>query len=761
MNTRLPNLLFLMLSTCILLLSSCEDDPFFEANITIPENSDVTELMSHSYSIPIDIKSNMRWEASIEGDLAYVYPKEGNGNATIHLCILDNVTEEKQLGELIVRFPDDESKNYTCNLSQLAGSNGDDNSALPAGNKARAVGYGYNTKDGKFASIESVKGPILAVKQMLEEGDIENNGVQASLISSIYSGSNMKALSKKLSTKANLKASYMGFSGEVGASFDISQSESNSYEYCIAYIENAITTLEVQLDPPSLQDMITDAAYTAINGVSRDGVQSSYYSSSSSEGLANLVKSYGTHLVYNAQLGGKLKYTTQVNVSEVEGAYNINTYAKAGYKNVFVSASAEVSAEMNDAYKKNSSHIKTTLTVSGGGRQEAIALSKISNASSDNAKIALDNWSASLVDDANLTLMSFDDNSLVPLYELVDPKYAARREELKQYMESGSFWPADEYEIGDVHQITIPAKSIGAIPTDKSLVRAVYDNKSTHAVAVICDEYIPILNVKERVTVIYPIVNNKTKWNIGYFVGDEGNKPAFVCWTGTKVSIHKSELEGDGVKGRKQDIYLQGAIFNSAADVDASIKITPTVNKELKTPLGYSLVKVLNNYWTRTDHREATLPNLPHMPIPVIFINKNDDLTKLDAGNYLLIIWSHEYESAGWKVANANDWIDIRSWILSNELVGDFSNTYQRKGRIGLDVIPTQYQYIDGKKQYPSYKYNTYIVTSLMGTDTANPAKWEIYKVGEHEGMDAVQVKADRQSTRGNVRLVQKLWSVR
>ena len=759
MKKRISNHLFFILSVCILLLSSCEKDPFLEASITIPENNDVTELESHSYSIPINIESNMSWEASIEGDLAYVFPEKGSGNATINLCILDNDTDEEQFGKLIIRFPENESENCTYNLNQLSGSYSDENSVTTTGNKARAVGYGYNTKDGKFAAIESVKGPILAVEKMLQEGGIENIGVQASLTSSMYSGSNMKALSKKLSTKANLKASYMGFSGEIGASFDISQSESNSYEYCIAYIENAITTLEVQLDPPSLQDLIINSAYTAINGVSRDGVESSYYPTGD-EGFANLINYYGTHLVYNAQLGGKLKYTTQVNVSEVQGAYNINTYAKAGYKNVFVSASAEVSAEMNDAYKKNSSHIKTNLIVSGGGRQEAIALSKISNATNENAKIALDNWSTSLIDDTNLTLINFDNNSLVPLYDLVDPKYKARKEALKKYMEDGSFWPADEYKIGDVHLLNIPDKAIGAVPTNKSLVSAVYDKTGSHQVAVICDEYIPILNVKERVTVIYPIINNKTKWNIGYFVGDEANNPAFVCWTGTKVSINKSELEGDNVTGRKKKVYLQGAVFNSIADVGTNIKVTPTINKELKTPRGYSIVKVLNNYWTRTDLREtAAALDLNTFPQKV-FINEGDDLTKLETGNYLLIVWSHVYEVAGWKVANANDWIDIRSWILSNELTGDFSNTYQRKGRIGLDVIPTKYQFIDSKNLYGDFKYNTYIVTSAMGHNGVLPV-WQIYKVGEHDGMDAVQVNADQRATRGNIRLVQKLWDVR
>ena len=50
------------------------------------------------------------------------------------------------------------------------------------------------------------------------------------------------------------------------------------------------------------------------------------------------------------------------------------------------------------------------------------------------------------------------------------------------------------------------------------------------------NEYIPPLDRKNRVSIIYPVLNNQPKYNMGIYLGDATHKPAKVCWNGSKLS---------------------------------------------------------------------------------------------------------------------------------------------------------------------------------------------------------------------------------
>ena len=69
---------------------------------------------------------------------------------------------------------------------------------------------------------------------------------------------------------------------------------------------------------------MTDEAYNALNGLSyttKKGRKIKTPYPSTNEGFKRLIKDYGTHLLRRADLGGKMKYSTTIDLSKVENEY--------------------------------------------------------------------------------------------------------------------------------------------------------------------------------------------------------------------------------------------------------------------------------------------------------------------------------------------------------------------------------------------------------------------------------------------------------
>ena len=328
-----------------------------------------------------------------------------------------------------------------------------------------------------------------------------------------YSGSSVSELSNELSADASFSGKYLGFKGEVGASFGMKDFSKQENEYAISYVEADIRSVYMEMDEDMVIDYMTKSAYRAINGLPSDNGRPSSYTTTP-EGLAKLVKTYGTHLVMSARLGGSMKYIMTVDISKVEGSYDLKAYANCSYKNSFVKASMNVSDNYKQSYLNNSSAMQTIVKVQGGSSQAATNLAAAANGDNDTNFKA---WTESLQDVKNQTLVGLDNSTLIPLYDLVDlslPNGVERYNALKAYI-NGDQIETDmskalemEYEMGDAtHLASIPDFVSESNDLEQSLVKDYY--RGGQAVARICHEYIPVIDKTKRVRVIYPIVSNK------------------------------------------------------------------------------------------------------------------------------------------------------------------------------------------------------------------------------------------------------------
>ena len=162
-----------------------------------------------------------------------------------------------------------------------------------------------------------------------------------------------------------------------------------------------------------------------------------------------------------------------------------------------------------------------------------------------------------------MTIVNFSSKSLVPLYELVDREATMeydgfngedRYQALKSYMTDGSIG-ADfsTYKCGTVTEFTVP--SFADAKYNETLIKDIYLDGQW--VGQVCNEYIPNINRDKRVTVVYPVVNNKPRYNMGFYLGDgKSHKPARVSWSGTNVSVEEyDELDYE----KATTVYLRGA----------------------------------------------------------------------------------------------------------------------------------------------------------------------------------------------------------
>ena len=671
MNKRLGKISnFVAVAAMMISLTGCSDDNTYsisEATVDL-DRTEVGQLSAHSSVIPFNIVTDKdaEWEATVEWDEdandqpAYVYPKKGVGPQTLKIATLDNVTQQIRKAQLVIRFPKDESKNITVDLTQQRPEvvNGEE---LRSGNIACGVGYGYNAFAG-YAEDACVKAPILRVDEMRDNDVLVYNFSSLRIERREESGASVEELARKLNTTAHASTEFGGFKGSVDAAFNIGQKSTSSNEF--AWMDLNVRSGRVQLHGAQddvILEYMTDEAYANINGMPKvvRGKERITYPSTE-EGFRKLVLAYGTHLCVAAVLGGQMRTSVVANTSKINTAYNASVALEAAYNSDWgnIDLNATAKAQQASAVSSNHSGFYFQASVRGGNRDDgslsalSSVLNKMSKArqgtgtqddltddsdtkvtisdDSEEFEMAGQEWMNSLttangltVEEVlrNLVFIDFDgDGDLVPLYELIDRDLTleedgvdgeARYQAFKQWY--GSKLMNDPEILKQrpnlSSYITIPPTKVDPMPDmtnssyKESLVQDIYLTNGQH-VARICSEFIPVINPSKRVNVIYPIVNGKPRYNLGIFCGDEASYPAQVSW-GWEDSPNVpvvTTIKGSTM-GQHRVAYLRGNHLTLEADTSfQDNQYLTTIAKPFYLVSGssqYPIVKINDYLYTR------------------------------------------------------------------------------------------------------------------------------------------------------------------
>ena len=331
MKRTFRSLMALAIAVVTIAACSSSDDAKYVADVTLPSGTEKTadadilvEAGAHEFTF--DIKTEGQWAVKSQNRFLHVKNGSGTGNATVTVRVENNTFEDRKIGRLSIAFPGHESENKTITVEQkyLGDYGGNAADIIETSNKIYAVGYSYDIT-GEWASPNSVKVEIFDTKQLITDGIESVNAAQVELSDYTVTGSTISEVSNKLTVKASVEGSYGGFKGEANASFDMETSESNTYEYASTYFDVQKRRASLSKSPQSLIfDYMTDDAYNAINGLpveTKRGKRNLY--ASGREGFQRLISDFGTHVIVEAGLGGRLRRSLQVNTSEITSAYDV------------------------------------------------------------------------------------------------------------------------------------------------------------------------------------------------------------------------------------------------------------------------------------------------------------------------------------------------------------------------------------------------------------------------------------------------------
>ena len=134
--------LFVSMLACSVTFSGCSDEDSDsiqaevvfadDVNLTIINQGEFSIELEQGYSIiPFEIKSNSEWEISFlfenDNTFCFAYPNKGKGNATVHLCVNKNSSDERCTGKMHVVFPEGSTKSKIAHLSQKGNIDNDEN----------------------------------------------------------------------------------------------------------------------------------------------------------------------------------------------------------------------------------------------------------------------------------------------------------------------------------------------------------------------------------------------------------------------------------------------------------------------------------------------------------------------------------------------------------------------------------------------------------------------------------------------------------
>ena len=683
-------------------MTACSDDlnEFgTAATETAVAGSDLMNLEQHSYTVPVEIQSEGAWKvdfrfADDNRHFCYALPAEGVGPQTIKLCVLDNWADERNVAEMVITDMANPANSQTIQLGQKCNL---DNAGMTRGNGAGApvlvgdivygVGYGYNInmQPGLDAVSHS---PIIAIEKVKTAGIGQGRctkGVNTDLRITTHTGSTIDEVARSLETSASIKGSFAGFKAEAGASFNHEDVTKNECYFALGVVDAAVTSTYLDgINELNARKYMTDDAMSAIDG----------NGSTDPANFLKVIKAYGTHLLLEAPLGGRLRYAITVDKKFVSSKEDMKLWANASYKNTFVEADAKMSAEQKKSHQMTDEKGSIRVSALGGSLDAALAI----NAADNNENVS--NWLKSLkMDDngaSNMVVVGTNGHytfKTIPIWELVDSKYPERQQKLREYIESGMA----EYEMnpttnvvktGEMAKMSIPTFTDNA-DNPSTLVKEVYMHNKV--VAQICNEYIPDLDPNGRVTVVYPVIDGKPAYTNGLFTGSADYAPMYVSWndngtpTFTRIDgaqkgsidtvyvrdtkiftkqYNKNMVElSEIIDSKVRDKKLEGAIRYTGLSIEMS-NTKETGWRDVK--YSYPLVKIGTKLWTRMDYA-AEIKGDCHKKYLT-----DEDNNKPQITNYTLCSYYTNLQAAngnnipmGWKVANSKDYQAVKNLLSS------------------------------------------------------------------------------------------------
>ena len=204
--------------------------------------------------------------------------------------------------------------------------------------RSYGVGYGYNGT-GKYSDYDEVRDRVIDLS-VIQKFDEEHGSativddISPSSFHHVYSGTDAMSICKKLTEKASVKTNLLLFQHEVTTTYSTVDLMSNEYAFCTIY--DGLTVASRHMEPYDLYYIAHEHPEVLSPGFRRyqQLAADAYKKNNLTEAmriLQNMMQTYGTHVIYHANLGGKLKFTTQMNRHVVDSRNTVDEQASASF----------------------------------------------------------------------------------------------------------------------------------------------------------------------------------------------------------------------------------------------------------------------------------------------------------------------------------------------------------------------------------------------------------------------------------------------
>ena len=294
--------------------------------------------------------------------------------------------------------------------------------------RSYGVGYGYNGT-GKYSDYDEVRDRVIDLS-FIQQFDAQHGSstivddVSPSSYHHVYSGTDATTICKKLTKNSSIKVDLLLFQAEVSSTFNKTDMTSNEFAFCTIY--DGLTMASRHLEPYDLYYIAREHPEALSPGFLRYQQQAAeaIKNNNNTEAiriLQNMMQTYGTHIIYHAKLGGKLKFSTTMNRHVVDSRTTLDEQAGASF---LYSIGTKTGTETQDWVINTKTDRETHIEALGGNSALALKLSALHDSDDMALKSqVLDEWFKSLKftpgadkDENNVELI---DIKVAPLSDLI------------------------------------------------------------------------------------------------------------------------------------------------------------------------------------------------------------------------------------------------------------------------------------------------------------------------------------------------------
>ena len=301
--------------------------------------------------------------------------------------------------------------------------------------RSYGVGYGYNGT-GKYSDYDEVRDRVIDLSA-IQQYDAQHGSativddVSPSSFHHVYSGTDAMTICEKLTRQSSVKVDAVLFQAEVKSTYSKTDMTSNEFAFCTIY--DGLTVASRHLEPYDLYHIarehpeVLSPGFTRYVRLASEAIDRGN-NTEAMRVIQNMFQTYGTHIIYHAKLGGKLKFSTTMNRHVVDSRNTVDEQASASF--LYCIGTTE-GTETQDWVINTQEDRETHIEALGGNSALALQLAGMHESSDMALKSqVLDQWFKSLKFDPNADKdennVELIDIKVAPISDLItDPQVAA------------------------------------------------------------------------------------------------------------------------------------------------------------------------------------------------------------------------------------------------------------------------------------------------------------------------------------------------